>query len=287
MVACTEPPAELPEGKYAFLLADPAAMREVWGETQINAPLERSEAPIGINPNATRTFILNLDESTVLGEHSDGVDPHSQDQEDKTTVTLSVIVPAKTQVAAAKATPAAIKKAAPILSVATEDPPPAPAVKAKSKAVPVVAENAGNASEISMSFSRLHENYQSALLMRCADGFAKPYKWDDQLAITPGDEKFNVNLGFPSFFRIVAKTMQPYHGYVIDSPAHREFFANFNFENPPACVTAVPVKIDEKLWGILVAFGGEAAQTSEALNQAISICDKLAVSLTAAGAKAA
>ncbi|MGZ3721683.1 MAG: hypothetical protein ACXVA9_02050 [Bdellovibrionales bacterium] len=294
-VACVEPPTEMPEGVYSFVLADPAAMREVWGVTaETEAPAEKIDTPIGINPNATRTFVLNLDDASLLSEHSEVVDPNMHDQElDRTVITVvdrdihpapatktppaaaMKTPPAKTPPAPAASTTPAAKK--PALAIAENTPPPAPAPRARPAAA--AAANANEAKEIASSFARLHENYQSALIMHCVEGSAKPYKWDEQLPITTDDEKFNVNLGFPSFFRIVSKTMQPYHGYVIDSPAHREFFANLNFENPPACVTAVPLKAGGKLWGILVAFGGEAAQTNEALNQAITLCEKLSESL--------
>lgn len=279
-VACAEPPHEPAEGGFAYILADPNAMKAAWGETDENADA-MLEAPAGINPNATRTFILNFDETTVM-IHSDGVDPHQKD-DDKTEVTLSVVGDAKTAVKPTlkAAPPAPATKAA----VNEDTPPPAPAPRAKPTLIS--AATANEESEIANAFERLRGSYQSSLIMRCADGAARPYKWDSTLPIVANDEKFTVNLNYPSFFRIVAKTMHPYHGYVIESPVHKQFFANLNFENPPACVTAIPLRTGDNLWGLLVAFGGQPAQTTDALNEALGVAEKLTAVMSPTWAKSA
>ena len=102
------------------------------------------------------------------------------------------------------------------------------------------------------------------MLFRCDATEAKPYKWGDMMNLT-AQAKYPVNLATPSFFRIVAKTQLPYHGYVVDSPAHREFFARFSLTALPAAVTAVPLVHDNRLIGILVAFGDENSRSSQPL----------------------
>ena len=277
-VACSEPLPEMPDGNYTFVLADPRLMGEAWGTNAV-AEEKVIEAPIGINLNATRTFVLNLDELSGSQEHAEKIDPNEIDENDKTQVTLSVVLNPAPKTDSANNAPAVATQTTASQTNASRAsaPPPAPSVKQTTRKNQTGSKVTDDG-EIAVAFDRLHENYQSALLMQCADGFAKPYKWDESLPIVRAQEKFNVNLGFPSFFRIVAKTLQPYHGYVIDSPAHKEFFENLNFEAPPACVTAVPVKAGEKLWGILVCFGGEASKTTEALEQAVAICEKLSAS---------
>jgi hypothetical protein len=209
---------------------------------------------------------------------TEGVDPNPKKHEEKTAVTLSVVL----DKSAAKVTaPAASKPDA----TNEASPPPAPAPRAKPTMISAVTAN--EETEVATAFERLHDSYQSSLIMRCVDGAARPYKWDPALPIVANDEKFVVNLSYPSFFRIVAKTMHPYHGYVIESPAHKEFFANLNFDNPPACVTAIPLKAGDNLWGLLVAFGGQSAQTADALNDALGVAEKLTTVMSPSWAKAA
>lgn len=271
-VACAEPPHEPAEGGFAYILADPNAMKTAWSEKD-ESSAAMAEAPSGLNPKATRTFILNLDEATVMTRAED----LDSQQGAKTAVKPAVKA----------VTPAVVPMAstAPAVAVDESTPPPTPTPRVKPTLIS--AATANEASEIANGFERLRGSYQSSLIMRCVDGTARPYKWDSTLPINANDEKFTVNLNFPSFFRIVAKTMHPYHGYVIDSPVHKQFFANLHFENPPACVTAIPLKQGDNLWGLLVAFGGQTTQTTDALNEALGVAEKLTTVMSATWAKSA
>lgn len=272
IIACVEPPADKPEGKYCFVLSDPAVMNEVWCApgAELAADATKPEAPDGINPNVTRTFVLNLDDLTTgfAGE--------------KTGTTLTIVKDPNSATAPPLPTPAAAK-AQPKASA----PPPMPIPVAKAPAKVAQAKSVNEDTEIQAGFERLKADYQASLIMRCSETLAKPYKWDGNLKIDPATDASTVTLSYPSFFRIVVKTMQPYHGYVVDSPVHSEFFDSLNFKTPPACVTAIPLKANGKLWGILVAFGGESAQTAEALDSALQVADKLTKTFEGTWAKAA
>ena len=100
-----------------------------------------------------------------------------------------------------------------------------------------------------------------------------PYRWGVDLKLDR--ERAQVNLGYPSLFRIVAKTLQPYHGYIVDSPLHREFFMHLGQTELPKTVTCVPIIIDTKLWGMTLAFGGAAAQKGECLHAIERVTAKL------------
>jgi hypothetical protein len=73
----------------------------------------------------------------------------------------------------------------------------------------------------------------------------------------------------------------------VDSPAHRQFFASLKVDPIPACVTAVPIKSDDVLVGVLMAFGGNESKGTEALETAIKVCQKLVPSLTVQWGKVA
>jgi hypothetical protein len=84
-----------------------------------------------------------------------------------------------------------------------------------------------------------------------------------------------VHLQNPTFLRIVAKTAMPYHGYLMDSEAHRSFFQALGYQDLPACVTAIPIKSDGNLWGMMVAIGTEANQKMDSLAFAQEATDGL------------
>jgi hypothetical protein len=264
IVACVEPPPTKPEGKVAFVLADPVALMNAWNRTQGEAsPMDSEEAapppldaPVGVDLNATKTFQLNLDHLT-LGEPSTAVDPHPvkippPPPAEKEEMTLSV---AHTQV----------------------KPPAKPTTKptAKPTAAPIGKDEK---SQIAAAFAQLRESYQAAMILKCRKEEAVPYKWDDSVQWVKGSDA-PVSLTAPSLFRIVAKTSLPYHGYIVDSPAHREFFARMGLNELPACVTAVPLLVDNTMWGLLLAYGDDNAQTQTTLESTQKIADNLANNL--------
>lgn len=165
---------------------------------------------------------------------------------------------------------------------ATPAPAPAPAAKPVLKVVPkpkeeepeTPAAKPGDENKaIDKAFGDVLEKYNYCLLMKVADQKAKVFKTDPNLKVVNAANT-TIDLSFPTFLRIVSKTSMPYHGYLVDSPAHRDFFGAFGIQDLPGCVTAVPVKKDNKVLGILIGIG-----TSELLKN-----DNLAI-VSAATAK--
>jgi hypothetical protein len=316
-IACVEPPHEMPEGVFALLLTDPKPLLKIWEsehpstailkeekaptptparsttptrmaaapsptpeEPSTAAPIE-FDAPVGIKINPTKTFVLNLDDMN-LGETS----THAAEPPPKSPPEFTE----KTSLTFTKTIQSPVLETSDFSSVGLTSPsapPPLNVAKSDKKTfvLPQVQPSADEEGEIHAAFENLKSDYQSALIMKCSDTTAKPYKWDSAISLEINQSA--VNLSHPSFFRIVSKTLQPYHGYVIDSPIHREFFSSLKISEPPACVTAIPLKVDNRLWGILVAFGDENSQGSGPLDRAIKICDKLVGALNPTWTKAA
>ena len=295
LVACVEPPANRPNYKCAYVLADPAAMHEIWGRNEGGASPTASEpeleAPQGVDLKAQNTFVLNLDNLTSLttmGEitaSAEASDPDSMESKSGLTLMLDnpethLITPpseSETQgITASLIVETPDEEGPPPVTRTNVKPvklaPPAPApAKPKGKPKPLVSDEA----EIQTAFALLRKEFQSVMIMKCIDGVAVPYKWDSSLRILENDESTHVNLLTPSFFRIVMKTSHPYHGYVVDSPAHKAFFDALRLPEPPASITAIPLMANGKIWGIMVAFGLENAQGPQTLEHAVKICEKL------------
>ncbi|MBX3021313.1 MAG: GAF domain-containing protein [Bdellovibrionales bacterium] len=267
-VACVEPPEER-HADVRYVLADPRVMLDAWEMTGTGvpvgeeAPMRELDAPIGMNLE-TKAFTLNFDDSIMQPS--------------------TVAAPKKPEVA--KPTPQA-------------PPPPTPATPVKTAPVeekttvaqmPIVANDDLDATQIDMSgktmlvrptapveklnlpsneaqalqkaFDYLNKIYKHSCVLRVNGNDASFYKAD---AALKADPSAHMDLEQPSCLRIVIKTGLPYHGYLVDSPTHREFFRALAGNEMPDCVTAVPLKVNGQIWGLLMALGTEELQNLETL----------------------
>lgn len=288
IVACVEPPQERPEGNFAYVLADPVAMSEAWsrssGDTMVKtvprilkpvpeeprpAPIA-ADGPIGVDLNQTKTFHLNLDNIGLATDHAEAVDPHAMEDStggENTGMTLSVMM--NTAIMPLPKVPLIpdLPDTEDELATANEPPPLVPSAPPPIPRVAPISAPAASKDEkgeIARAFESIKSFYQGMMLFHCDASEARLYQWDASLKLG-AKAKDPVNLATPSFFRIVARTQLPYHGYVVDSPAHREFFARFSVEALPAAVSAVPLVHDNRLIGILVAFGDENSRGAQPL----------------------
>ncbi|MGE4133084.1 MAG: hypothetical protein AB7F86_15690 [Bdellovibrionales bacterium] len=142
-----------------------------------------------------------------------------------------------------------------------------------------------SAQEVKELFAEIKKLYKNALLMKCVGEKAVLSNWDDDCK--PANKSVSIELAFPTFLRIIAKTKLPYHGYLVDSPAHREFFSSLGMSELPTCVTAIPLVSDSKLFGVLVAIGDETNQDLETLKTIEALAEKLNADLSPSWAKAA
>ncbi len=256
IVACTEPPTDQDHPQVVYVLADPRAMSEAWGpsHSQVNIPPLPNELPTEEVPQgftiATKPFVLNIDDSLFA------TPPNP---------TLEVEPPAPA--------PAPTPTKVPKLKVVSNAPEAEPKPPQTQSAAPANEEEA-----VGKAFAEILTKYNYVALMKCTDNKAKLYRAGPGLSVS---EKLKaVDLSYPTFLRIVVKTALPYHGYLIDSPAHRDFFEGLGLKELPGCVTSVPIKSDGKVLGMLVAIGstdllkadylGIVGQAAAHLSQAVS-----------------
>lgn len=264
-VGCVEP-QETEDNKTCFVLVDPLILSQAWGETSpsIGKPANL-DMPAGM-VQEIKPFTLNIDEATFnIGPETQVAQWSDEQSVEESYIETAVDIP--------PAVVQPMKKTEPLL---------------KSAAVPVPQlEAEDEESAITNLFTALKERYSSALIMKCNEQTASIYRCDDSL--NPGDdsEKTTVNLSYPTFIRIVKKTNLPYHGYLVDSPAHRDFFAGLGLSDLPVCLTAIPLRVDDKLWGVMVAFGQEEVQKMDSLSFAQDHCHRLLQAVSDSWSKAA
>jgi len=125
------------------------------------------------------------------------------------------------------------------------------------------------------AFNELKQIYNTSMILTAAETKLTPWKWESLWS--PENEKafetFEGNK--PGVFRIVARTKQPYHGFVVDSPANVEFFTAWGYLELPKHVSVLPLKVDGHMIGMLLCVGEEAANTTTNLNSAMRIAETL------------
>jgi hypothetical protein len=293
IVACVEPPAEqVPFTCY--VLADANTLKEVWNLMGHTSAI--GEMPEGLTINPTKAFTLNLDStstnlfgpatSTTATPLPPTPDQAHPDESQVGVPPLSLVLnlpteenelPPVPQAEAAPKAPAEAPKKVEPAAKKTDVP------KGKKRSADSAKKESG---DVQAGFVTLRETFDHGFVMRCHDHFAELYAFDPDLEIK-NKAAVKVDLAFPTFFRITFKTAMPYHGYLVDSPAHREFFSAVGLPELPKCVTAVPVKANGVLHGMIVAIGSEKQQTPEALKLVEDVANSLEATLLSAWSQAA
>jgi len=286
-IACVEPPHEPESPDIRYVLADPRAMSEAWGFTSKEKapPPVPEEMPAGFSA-APQPFVLDLDNATFnVGAVAEvkAEEPEKDVTENTIPSVISHLPEENTESVAPKP---------PELKVVPLSPPMdevAPTAAVKNPTTTPLRSTASSVDEdsaVKSMFAQLRERYSASLILKCSDQNARVYMWDQTITPTGDTSKTTVNLSYPTFMRIVAKTNLPYHGYLVDSPAHREFFSALGIDPLPTCVTAIPVRFENHLWGIVVALGNEENQKMESLSFVHDAAERLINTVGAAWSKA-
>lgn len=309
-IACTEPPEEAMAG-HAYVLADPRAMQDLWGQdnSMVAAPADEPppiDAPAGISLDAKPTFKLSLGDDVMLGgaDHEPEVAPPAQVSEntaitristEPTRVSAKPILQLEDPVGDGEAP--TLSDAPELVSTVTPaddadgltSPDLAPATVVRHFQASAAAVNLDlprqEAGALQKLFAHLNETYKGACVLRIKDAQASLHKADGTLKVNAAAVKMDLN--FPSFLRILLKTGQPYHGYLVDTPTHREFFQALGQKELPGCVTAVPLRLENEIWGVLLALGPDTLQHLDNLAHVENAAGQLVNALSATWSRAA
>ncbi|GIL18379.1 MAG: hypothetical protein BroJett040_21300 [Oligoflexia bacterium] len=123
-------------------------------------------------------------------------------------------------------------------------------------------------------FDQLCTHYQKAMILLVDPNQAKPWKWSLNFTHAPGEQS-KIELKTPSPFKIAAKTMKSYHGYLPDNPITAAFLKEWNNGQKPEHATLAPIIISDHTVGILLGIGDSSCYTKEHLQ----LSEKLALSI--------
>ena len=88
--------------------------------------------------------------------------------------------------------------------------------------------------------------FDKSMILILKDRILKPWKWDTSWPKQPSTHNV-ILLNKPSVFRIVYKTKQKYHGYVVPNPVNDTFFQVWNKGKYPEHLSLLPLMTKEKV----------------------------------------
>lgn len=125
-------------------------------------------------------------------------------------------------------------------------------------------------------FKQVRTRYSSGIALLFSKNSLHTWKWDSTL--TPKNPANVVTFDTPSLFRIAARTMRSYHGYVVDNPAHQTFFQAWGMAKAPVHVTGAPILINSQFRGLFVCSANEP-MGQDALEFIEMVADKTVMQL--------
>lgn len=131
---------------------------------------------------------------------------------------------------------------------------------------PHSSDSAANDTEVSAwLFNELRQFFKQSMILLKDQDKLKPWKWENnwQPSSESAFESFSPDQ--PGLFRILMKTKHPYHGYVVESDLNKSFFKFWGYETLPDHVTAIPMKMDGQVTGVILSIGSESAATESTL----------------------
>ena len=122
--------------------------------------------------------------------------------------------------------------------------------------------------------------YSSAIVFLYKDLQFVPIEWSSSLesSAEPVDTRQS------SIFKIVRRSLKPYHGFVVENKIHRDFFTHWGFKDIPQHITLLPVFAPYSNKQLIGAFMGmaEASIHPAKITQALAWCKPLSKALQTA-----
>lgn len=119
-------------------------------------------------------------------------------------------------------------------------------------------------------FKQARQHFSKSMLLTVDQTTLKAWKWDTLWQSSSQNTPFS--LLEPSLFHVVYKTKLPYHGYIINTSINSAFFSQWGHKSLPAHATALPLLLDNNLFGILLCLGDQESNTYSILKY----CEKIA-----------
>ena len=121
--------------------------------------------------------------------------------------------------------------------------------------------------EVKEAFAEMEKIFEACMVLKFETSTSSllPWQWNDYCQQMRGEQsrdKEKIDIHEKSIFRIVHRSQQPYHGYIVASPMNQQFFNQWNDRRVPEHITVCPILINRKiayneLEGMLLGFNNK------------------------------
>ncbi|MEO0335089.1 MAG: hypothetical protein AAF202_01760 [Pseudomonadota bacterium] len=126
--------------------------------------------------------------------------------------------------------------------------------------LPASIESAKSDKEVvAWAFNELKQSFAQSMILMVDDKNLKAWKWESVWSPKSTEALESFSADKPGVFRIVIRTKQPYHGFIVESPANKEFFDKWGFIDMPKHATVMPLEIDGHMFGMALCVGEETS----------------------------
>jgi hypothetical protein len=112
---------------------------------------------------------------------------------------------------------------------------------------------------VAWALNELKQCFSQSMILLMDNKAVKPWKWESVWNPVNQDSLEAFVADKPGVFRIVTRTKQPYHGFIVESPANKEFFEKWGFVEMPKHATVIPLDFDGHMVGMVLSVGEETS----------------------------
>ncbi len=128
-------------------------------------------------------------------------------------------------------------------------------------------------------FQEMKSHFIKSMLFKKQGNALTPWKWDSEFQPQVGSVESPISLGAPSPFRIVSRTMKPYHGFLVQNEISEKFFEEWNSSQIPDHLTIYPILDGDQMIGALLGIAEKAVNQKASLALANRLAEGLEESL--------
>ncbi|PIS10000.1 MAG: hypothetical protein COT73_11675 [Bdellovibrio sp. CG10_big_fil_rev_8_21_14_0_10_47_8] len=123
-------------------------------------------------------------------------------------------------------------------------------------------------------FSEMSHHFLKTMILLKEGDSMIPWKWDSKFQ-APENPQTTLSLKIHSPFRIVMRTLKPYHGYVVPNEVSDRFFDEWNSSQAPDHLTITPILVEDHVVGAVLALGDKSADNKNSLHVAEKLAEEV------------
>jgi len=136
-----------------------------------------------------------------------------------------------------------------------------------------------HAAGLDQIFEEAHTKFNSLMVLTLSKKGLRPWFHDGTWNPRHESAREIIDMSAPSIFRIVQKSLQPFHGPISSNPINDLFFKRWGYAKCPMHVTVTVIAYDSSPVALVLFTGDKNSSSMQALNFAEKVTEKLKIVL--------